>query len=233
MSDEIHATFWQHVDDLRAVLIRALLVILLGMAFAFYFHQEMIQFLVETLPGANLYVFSPAEGFIALFRLSFWLGVLGTSPFWISGILRYLMPALKNEEKSWLPLFFALSTVFIASGFCLCLFLTLPLASQYLYAFNQSIGPNMWGFSAYLDFVLMLIFSHGIAFEIGAVLFFLIHLGILTGEQLAKKRRHAIVASLMIGAILTPPDVLTQILVAGPLILFYELAIVYSYFTRT
>ncbi len=228
MTEDIHASFWDHLEELRWVFIRALGVILSGVVISFYFANDLIHLLLSQVPGAKVFLFSPIEGFIAVFRLSFWLSLLGTSPYWIFAIIRFLLPALRKNERSWLPGFFLLSALFISLGFLLCLTLTLPLATQYLFDFNREIGVNLWGFSSFLDFTLMLLFSHGIAFEIGAVLFFLIHVRILDGHMLAKKRRHAIVVSLVIGALLTPPDVLTQICVALPLILFYELAILYS-----
>lgn len=229
---EEYASFWEHLQELRSSLIYSLLAILTGMGIALYFHQELIYYFLHS-DHQELFFFSPVEGFIAVFRFSFWVGVLGTSPFWISAILRFVKPALRGKEKEWLPFFCLLSALFIFAGFIVCFKMTLPFAVQYLFQFNQTIGGNLWGFSAYLDFVLMLLFSHGAAFELGALLIFLIHSGILKGEFLAKKRRHAIVASLIIGALLTPPDVFTQIAIAFPLIAFYELAILYGYFTRT
>jgi sec-independent protein translocase protein TatC len=228
MSEEIHASFWDHLEELRWVFIRALLAILVGLCISFYFSSDLIQFILSQVPNAKVFLFSPVEGFIAVFRLSFWLGALGTSPYWIFAVIRFLKPALRENERSWLPLFFLLSGLFIGLGFLLCVNVTLPLATQYLFDFNQTIGVNLWGFSSFLDFALMLLFSHGVAFEIGAVLFFLIHVRVLDGDMLAKKRRHAMVTSLVIGALLTPPDVLTQVCVALPLILFYELAILYG-----
>lgn len=232
MSEEVHASFWDHLEELRWVFIRALIAIILGLTLSLYFSQDLIQFIESQVPMAKLYLFSPIEGFIAVFRLSFWLGALGTSPYWVFALIRFLKPALRENEKNWLPVFFVLSALFITLGLCLCIKLTIPLATQYLFEFNQSIGTNLWGFSSFLDFALMLLFAHGVAFEIGAVLFFLIHVRVLDGVMLAKKRRHAIVTSLVIGALLTPPDVLTQLCVALPLIAFYELAILYSKFRK-
>lgn len=227
MSDEIHASFWEHLEELRGVLARSLLVILAGLAVSFYYHRELLDLLFLN-PESTFYLFSPVEGFIAIFRLSFWIGLLGTSPYWMLSLLCFLQPALRDRERSWIPLFFALSFAFISLGVLICHYITLPLASSYLFTFNQSVGLNMWGFSAYLDFVLMLFFSHGIAFELGAILLFLIHKGLITSDQLRTKRRQAIVASLVIGALLTPPDVLTQLAIAIPLMGFYELAILYG-----
>lgn len=222
------ATFWEHVEELRSVIIRAFVGILCGVAVSFYFHQEIVRFLIQHTPNAELFLFGPVDGFIAVFRLSFWLGVLGTSPYWLSGLIRFVTPAFKKDEKRWVPVFFLLSGLFISIGCVICIKFTLPLASNYLYAFNGEIGSNLWGFTAYLDFVLMLLFSHGIAFELGALLLFLIHLEILNGAFLVEKRRHAMVGALVVGALLTPPDILTQLFIAIPLYGFYELGILYS-----
>lgn len=229
--DEVHASFWEHVEELRSVVLRSLVAIFLGVTLSLYFYEELIHFFTE---GQELFIFSPIEGFIAIFRLSFWAGALCTAPYWIGGLIRFAKPALRGREKEWIPLFFILSTLFIALGFLFCLKVTLPLTTLYLFDFNRTLGTNLWGLSVYLDFVLMLFFAHGALFQIGALLFFLIKTGLIQAEHLAKKRRHAIVASLIVAAFLTPPDVLSQVALAVPLILFYELAILYgSYFTRT
>lgn len=228
MTDEISATFWEHIEELRSVLIRALLSILIGLSLALYYSNETLAFIKSTLPNLPLALFSPQEGFLSTFKLAFWLGFLATSPYWTWGILRFLIPGLRGKIKVMLPGFLFLSFLFIATGLALCLFLTLPLANQYFYEFNSSIGTNIWSFGAYVDFILMLLFAHGTAFEIGALLLLLIHIGALKWETLAAKRRHAIVVSLIVGALLTPPDVLTQILIALPLLGFFELAILYG-----
>lgn len=225
--EEVNATFWEHVSELRAVLLRSIFAILLGVSVALYFSHETLSFIKATLPmPASL--FSPQEGFLALFKASFWIGFLGTSPYWILGILRFIKPALKGEIRSLLPGFTFLSLLFISSGIALCLFVSLPLANQFFFDFNQSIGTNLWGFAAYIDYMFLLVFAHGTAFEIGALLLLLIHTGILHWKTLAEKRRHAALFSLIIGALLTPPDVLTQLIIALPLMGFFELAILYG-----
>jgi sec-independent protein translocase protein TatC len=224
---DISAPFWEHVSELRAVLLKALFAILLGLLTALYFSDEALAFIKSTL-NLPLSLFSPQEGFLALFKIAFWIGFLGTSPYWILGILRFIQPALRGKIKRLLPGFTFLSLLFITSGITLCLFVTLPLANQFFYDFNRSIGNNLWGFEAYVDFLLLLIFAHGTAFEIGALLLLLIHMGVLHWKTLAEKRRHAALFSLIMGALLTPPDILTQLLIAIPLMGFYELAILYG-----
>lgn len=224
---DISAPFWEHVSELRGVLLRSLLAILLGLAIALYFSTETLALIKTTLP-LQVSLFSPQEGFLALFKVAFWTGCLSSSPYWIFGILRFIQPALRGKIRHLLPGFTLLSLLFIASGIALCLFATLPLANQFFYDFNQSIGTNLWGFGAYVDFLLLLVFAHGAAFEMGALLFLLVHTGILHWKTLAEKRRHALFFSLIIGAVLTPPDVLTQAMIALPLMAFFELAIIYG-----
>lgn len=224
---DVFASFWEHVSELRSIFLRSLFAILVGLAIALYFSNEILSLIKRTLP-LPVSLFSPQEGFLALFKIAFWIGFLGTSPYWILGILKFIQPALRGKIRRLLPGFTFLSLLFISSGIALCLFVTLPLTNQFFYDFNQSIGTNLWGFEAYVDFLLLLTFAHAAAFEIGALLLFLIHTGILHWKTLSKKRNHAILFSLIIGAVLTPPDVLTQLMIALPLMGFYELAILWG-----
>lgn len=225
---EQSATFWEHLQELRSVLIRSLIVIAAGMAGAFIFSDLIISWLVRGIPSQSLGLFSPQEGLVTVFKLSFWVGVLATSPYWLFSLLKFVQPALKNSERALLPLFLLLSLLFIAAGLSLALFMTIPMANSYLYEYNSSIGLNLWGFASYIDYLLILLFAHGATFETGAFLLLLIHLKLIHWQTLAGHRRSAVLFSLIVGAVLTPPDVLTQLLVAVPLYGFYELAILYG-----
>jgi sec-independent protein translocase protein TatC len=116
-------------------------------------------------------------------------------------------------------------------------YLTIPLSNQYLMVFNASIAQNMWGLSEYLDYTFTLMLAHGFAFECGVLLFICVHLGILKASTLVSYRRYAIFGAFVLGALLTPPDVFSQVMLALPLIGFYEIAIWYAksrnYLTRT
>ena len=109
-------------------------------------------------------------------------------------------------------------------------FITLPIANQYLSLFNSAIGQNSWTLALYVNYVLFLCMGHAIAAELALLLLILVHFRCLSAEWLISKRRHMIVAAFILGALLTPPDVLTQLLMAIPLIGIYELAIWYAKF---
>lgn len=184
---------------------------------------------VETaFPVNRLVVFGPIEGMMTMLKVCFWCGVVGSSPLWIYLALQFVAPALRSHEKKLIFPFLAFSLIFSLIGIAFAYYLTIPLANQYLYSFNSSIGLNLWSLAQYLDYTVILLLSNGLAFELSLILFFLVHYGIVSAEALKAKRRLMIVLAFIIGALLTPPDVLTQVMLALPLIGLYELTIVYA-----
>lgn len=228
--EEKELTLWEHVGELRASLLRALIVSLMGMGIILFFSKEILLYFESLLPDElnSLAFFSPQEGMITVFKLSFWTGLFLTAPYSLFELLSFIAPALNKELKNLLLPFSFLSFLFMSLGLLLCLFFTLPLANNYLFLFNSEIGTNLWGFSAYFNYVLLLLFAHVTTFFLGSVLLLLVHLRILKNTQLESKRRHAIVLSLIIAALITPPDVLTQVIVAIPLYGFFEMAVLYA-----
>ncbi len=179
----------------------------------------------ESLP---LVVLSPLEGVLTALKVSFWIGFVGTSPFWLFVFLQFIIPALKGEEKALVYPFLLTSSAFILGGICFAFFVTVPIANQYLVVFNQTIGTNLWSLERYLDYTLFLLLANGFAFELGAVGIFSVHLGLVSARALVAGRRFAIVGAFILGALLTPPDVLTQLMLAIPLMLLYEGLILFA-----
>lgn len=178
--------------------------------------------------NSNLVLLGPLEGITTTLKVCFWTGIVITSPFWLYLVLSFIAPAFNASRRHLAIGFLAISLVFLFSGFLFAYCITLPLANQYLLAFSSSLGENLWSLQRYIDYTLLLLLANGLAFELSLVLFFLVHIGILTEEMMRSKRRHAIVAAFILAAVLTPPDVLTQILLAIPMLVFYELAILYA-----
>lgn len=176
----------------------------------------------------DLKFFGPLEGMIATLKVSLWIAIAFTSPIWLYLILTFIAPTLKKESVRELRAFWAYSVVLFFLGVFFAWKVSIPWANQILKSFNQGLGENLWGFSHYLDYTLVLLFATGTAFEGASLLLFLVHIGKLSAEQLKIKRRHAIVAIFIISAILTPPDVLTQFMLAIPLMLLYECVILYA-----
>jgi len=184
---------------------------------------------VDLIASQNHLIFlGPLDGIMTSIKTSFWIGLVGTSPLWILFIIQFIAPALHSHEKRLIFPFLVLSLLFLISGLLFAYFITIPAANHYLLGFNQEMGMNLWSVSNYLDFTLSLLLANAFAFEICIVLLLFVHYGILSAETLSSKRRHMIVMAFIIGAVLTPPDVFTQLMLAIPLILLYEIAILYA-----
>lgn len=178
--------------------------------------------------SSRLLILGPLEGMEIAIKTSIWLGVVATSPLWLLLLLQYITPALHKEEKRLIIPFLLTSLCFITSGCIFAFFITIPLANAYFTAFNQSIGFNMWSLSHYLNYTLFLLLANGLAFEFCVLGIFAVHLKLITADGLAAKRRFAVIIALILGALLTPPDVLTQLMLAIPLIILYECVILYA-----
>lgn len=182
------------------------------------------------VPRKQFYLFSPIDGFLAVLKVSFWAGILLSSPFWTFFLLQFILPALRHRERSVLLPFFGLSLFFIGGGILFAYTVTLPIVSRFFEKFNEAIAENLWGLGQTLDFALILILAHGLVFELYVGLLFLIHFRVLTTSQLIRARRVAMVLILILAAILTPPDLISQLLIAIPMLLLYETTIFYAHY---
>lgn len=178
----------------------------------------------------GLIIFGPTEGMSTTLKICFWIGFVISSPAWLFFIFKFIAPALHERERRLILPFLSLSALFLSIGVFFAYSVTLPLANRYLESFNSTLGTNLWSLSNYMDYTLFLFLANALAFELSLILFFLVHFGVLSAETLASKRRHMIVLAFIIGALLTPPDILTQMMLALPLILLYEITIIYAHF---
>ncbi len=214
-----------HIKELRTTVIACLSTIGIIFFILLCFYKPLITLL---FPEQTLVILSPIEGFTSMLRVAFWGALLISAPIWGYFCYKFFAPALYTQQRGIIIPFLALSFCCVMIGISIAIFAILPLANEYFLLFNSSLGDNLWSLEKYLDYSLLLILATGVAFELGALLFFAIHQGIIKNETLIHYRRHAIVASFILAALLTPPDVLTQILLAIPLCLFYEIGIIYS-----
>ena len=180
------------------------------------------------IKDSKLLITNPLEGILLSFKVCFWVSISVTSPVWIYCLLKFIIPALQTRERTILFPFILSSFFFICLGLMVAYEVTIPLANKYLENFNSDIGYNLWSLSHYIEYTLIIFLGHAIAFELCVILLFMVHLNLLSTEWLISKRRYMIVCAFVLGALLTPPDVFTQLLLAIPLMIVYELAIIYS-----
>ena len=177
---------------------------------------------------SSLLIMGPVQGIILVFKICFWLGIALTAPFWGWALMQFIIPGLHPGERVLLFPFLFLSFLFAFFGVITAYKVSLPIATAYLTAFNEGIGQNAWVLAEYIDYVLVFCMGHVIAAELSLLLLLLVHFRIISAEALIEKRSYMIVGALIVGALLTPPDILTQLLLAVPLILIYEVAIYYA-----
>ncbi|NGX42093.1 MAG: Sec-independent protein translocase protein TatC [Chlamydiae bacterium] len=241
-ADEM-VSFWEHVDELRKTVIRILLIITIGMLCSFVFYQQVFELLTypfkeiqrtaevdfdQPQQKENLIILSPSEGLMTALKTSFWVGLVATSPLWLFFLLQFIAPALRSNERKMIFPFIFFSLLFLSFGVLFSYFLTIPIANKYLNAFNEGLGVNLWTLSNYLDYTVTLMLANALAFELFVVLLFLVHYKWISADGMIAKRKVVLVSIFILSAILTPPDILTQFMLAFPLIGLYELTILYA-----
>lgn len=222
-----------HLLELRARLIRAVLAVVVCMLalvpFARTLYTIVSEPLVSRLPeGASMIAIDVASPIFAPFKLVMVLALLLAMPYVIYQFWSFVAPGLYQHEKRIArPLLFAATFLFYL-GCLFAYFLVLPL----IFAFITKIAPDgvavMTDISRYLDFVMVLFLAFGFAFEVPVVTVVLVAIGLVTPEQLARARGYVVVGVFFVAMLITPPDVISQTLLAVPVWMLYELGIVFS-----
>jgi sec-independent protein translocase protein TatC len=171
--------------------------------------------------------FSPVGGFLVALQVSLYGGVVLASPFIFYFVAGFIFPALRLKEKYYVYRGLGFGLLLFASGVCFCYFVLLPvaLAASVLYSNWLGFEANEWRAEEYISFVCKFMLGMGIGFQMPVVLLTLVKIGILSYSSLSKMRRYMIVINLVLGALLTTPEVVTQVLMAFPLQLLYEISV--------
>ncbi len=235
INDQAEYTLFDHLLELRNRLLRAIIFVLVIFCSLLYFAQDIYQYLalplLATMPeGTQMIATDVASPFFAPFKLTLVLSVFLAMPFILFQIWSFVAPGLyKNERRLIVPLMIG-STLLFFGGIIFAYFLVFPV----IFAFFNSVAPEgvtiATDISSYLDFVLKLFFAFGAAFEIPVIIILLCWTGVTTPESLRNKRPYIIVGAFVVGMLLTPPDIISQTLLAVPMLLLFELGIVISAF---
>ena len=219
-------SFVDHLEELRWRLFKAVLAVVIMAIAAFYFSDELFRFLIIPLGDVKLHVTEVTGSFYAYLKVSFFAGIFGALPVVFYQLWTFISPGLyKHEKKVVIPLVVISSLLFLA-GATFCYYIVLPLALKFLIGFSGELLNPIITVGSYISFTGLLLIAFGFAFELPIVAFFLGKIGLVSSRFMAKGRRYAIVAILILGAIITPPDVFTQVLLAIPIYLLYEISII-------
>lgn len=226
-----HAPLIEHLIELRGRLLKAVVVILVMFVGMYPFANELYMIVSEPLrallpEGTQMIATEVASPFLAPFKLTLVLAVFAAVPFILYQAWSFIAPGLYQHEKKIAMPLLASSIFLFYAGAVFAYYVVFPL----IFAFFTQAGPGgvavMTDINSYLNFVLKLFFAFGVAFEIPVATFILIWTGITTVESLSAKRPYVVIACFVVGMLLTPPDVISQTLLAVPMWVLYELGII-------
>jgi len=214
-----------HVAELRRRIIVVLVVFVVSTVIAFTFSSYIAAFLLAPLARfeIELYTFAPAEKFMAYLHLSFWTGVLCTLPFFCLQIALFIWPGLRGNEKRYACVTLFIVPVLFMLGAAMCYHFLAPIALNFFLFFAEGDGMiPLWGFRQYLSLLFGLMLAGGLLLQGPLVLLVLMATGVVSYNSVARFRPHIIILIFFLAALLTPPDVISQILLGIPLYLLFE-----------
>jgi sec-independent protein translocase protein TatC len=237
--DDSKMPLLDHLIELRSRLLWSFLALAIAFGVSLYFARPIFGFLVQPLleSGQKTLIYTAIfEAFFVEIKVAFFAAGFFSFPVFATQLWRFVAPGLYNKEKrAFLPFLLATPVLFIL-GASMAYYMAIPVALEYLLGFGGNVGgveqQALPGVDNYLNFVMKFIFGFGVSFLLPVLLMLLERAGIVTLEQLRGARRYAIVGAFAIAAVLTPPDVVSQLLLAIPLCILFEMALVAIWLTR-
>ena len=231
--------FIGHLGELRTRLIKSFIFFIVAFIISYIYSEKIYSFLVQPYSSAiienNLdrrWIFTALhEAFLTYIKVAFFASIFMTSPIFLTQIWKFIAPGLyKNEKQALLPYLIATPVLFLLGG-VLVYYLIMPLAIKFFLSFESTaeVGSIAIQLEAkvneYLSLIMRLIFAFGISFQLPVILSLLARIGIVDSSYLKTRRKYVVVIIFAVAAILTPPDPITQIGLALPLLILYELSI--------
>jgi sec-independent protein translocase protein TatC len=231
MPEDDKLPFTTHLEELRKRLIICFISVGICFVGSYAFSKQLFELLMRPLlvampPGEKLIYTGLPEAFFTYLKVAFLAGLLLSVPVIMYQLWMFIAPGLYDTEKRWvLPIVF-LSSFFFLGGALFGYFVVFPFGFKFFMGFASDYVKPLPSMSQYLGFSAKLLFAFGVVFELPLFITFLAKLGLVSVQFLRAKRKYAILVFFIFAAILTPPDVLTQIMMAVPLMILYEVSIV-------
>lgn len=237
MKEDEKQPFLSHLEELRKRLILCAITVGIGFVVSYIFSETLFTLLIsplrERLPDGDRLIFTNLpEMFLAYIKTAFIAGILLASPVIFYQLWMFIAPGLYQKEKRYVIPFVLFSTVLFVGGALFGYFVVFPFGFRFFLGYANDYIQALPSVKQYFSFSTKLLFAFGIVFELPVVIFFLSRMGLVTVDFLRKKRKYAILLTFALGALLTPPDVITQCMMAIPLLLLYELGIFIAMFAE-
>ncbi len=231
--DEKRLPLTSHLQELRKRLIFSFIAIGIGFILCYAFSDSLFDILAKPLlkvmpKGGSLIFISVAEAFFTYMKVGFIGGIILASPVVLYQVWAFVTPGLYKHEKKYVVPFVFLGSFFFALGIFFGYFVALPVAFKFLLGYATDFIKPMPNMKEYLSFTMKFLLVFGLVFEFPVVLLILARIGVIDAKMLAKQRKYAILLIFVFAAVVTPPDVISQVITALPLIGLYELSILLS-----
>ncbi len=228
---EKEKTLVEHLEELRRRIICILISVGLTTIGAFFFSRKILNFLLFPLKDKleKIIFIRPTEALFTTLQVSLFAGILISLPLILYHFWAFVAPGLTREEKRFFFPLLIFSVIMFLSGISFSFFIVLPLGLSFLLRFSSPQLKPLFTISHYISFLTFFLLGFGVIFESPLVISVLSRMGIISPYDLKKWRKQAIVIILIIAATLTPPDIFTQLMLAVPLYLLYEVSIILSY----
>jgi sec-independent protein translocase protein TatC len=214
--------FSEHIEELRQRIFLLFWIILLLTSVSFIEVKSLVKILELPISNVKFFQLSPGEYFISTLKISFYTGLLFSSPFVIGQLILFLLPGLtKKETKVVLPLLLG-SLILFGLGLAFSYYTLIPAALNFFLSYSEEVLEPLWSFDQYFEFILVLFYSTGLAFQIPILQILVGLLNIVSAKQMLDAWRYVILMSTILGAILTPStDPFTQLLLSSAILLLY------------
>ena len=224
---EKEMTFIDHLEELRKRILKALVAVGIFAVAAYFISDRLIDIITTPLRDVGVYFKAPTEAFMVRIKISIFAGALAAAPVVFYQLWMFIGPGLLRKEIKIIVAIVLSATVFFLAGGAFCFFLVVPVAVKLLLGFATENMKPMIMVGDYISFVGMLVLAFGAVFELPVASFILGRLGVISHKTLSSGRRYALVVILIAAAILTPtPDAFSQLMLAGPLYILYEISII-------
>nr|ARO90931.1 sec-independent periplasmic protein translocase [Corynoplastis japonica] len=226
MTNDLEMPISAHIEELRQRLIFVLLAFIVITGISLFNVKTIVQVLQLPAQGIKFLQLAPGEYFFASFKVAVFTGLLLSTPFLMVQLLLFVLPGLNQTERTVFIILTISSTVLFFTGLLFGYFILIPAALGFFIKYGSNIVEPLWSFEQYFNFILLLLISNGLAFEIPIIQILLSFFNLISGEQMLSIWRYVIVFSTILGAVLTPStDPFTQLLLSIAILSLYLLGL--------
>ncbi|AOY77810.1 twin-arginine translocase subunit TatC [Clostridium formicaceticum] len=226
--DEKRLTLVGHLEELRRRTIIILLVVIIGAVASYFYIDILVDFIIQPVEDLNFIYLSPADLFLAYVKIALVSGIILTLPIILYHIWRFVLPGVTLKQKIYVVLANFMSMIFFIGGAAFAYCLILPLTIQFFTKMSRQEIKPLFSFASYVGFMSSILLSFGVTFQLPILVMLLTQFNLITPTFLKKSRKVFILLIFIIAAILTPPDIVSQVLLAAPMLVLLELSITVS-----